>query len=1005
MQKESKHLDFESSQLNPVKLADLLQRLFPISAAHGLATNRESMLPKILIHESLLSFLHDACSTRLPGRNLSEVAHFKTSLDDYTLSMASNNVVSAIVGSLESRRTLLELASQLGLANDPKLRAAQRTDDERIATILVSIFDSKDEGDTVLRLEGDPAQHFLDVIQETLDKGLLLAEDHSRMARRLIRKLSERCDMLPSSLFITGVSGREEHPTFGGGYGDIFRASYNEKPVALKRMRYFLRGAELRRVHLKFCREALVWKDLRHPHILSFLGIDRDSFPSTLCMVSPWMEHGTVLSYLQKQGHASVDKLLYEIAQGLQYLHSCNIVHGDLRGANILINENWSACLTDFGLSNFSDATSSMTTNRGGSLYWMAPELIDPDRFGLQFARTPATDVYAFGCVCLELYTGRPPFADLREPAALLKITNNERPQRPVGPPVVSDKLWNHVSACWADDPQARPGTQLVVQTMKALHPLPLLPNQQSPPPSPPMPSYPPTPMAVPNVLPHVFLSQSFADDISPGADSRLVGDEYKILHDYTTPTDDPTEMPMSFHGGEIVHLLQQEGLWCEVMKEDQSIGVVPSHFLILASGSPKNSQSDGHDDTERTEISEDSQSDKYLDTERTELWIQGQRKHDDVPAVRVREGNWKKIWRLGTTLLERDKRKVQGLPPPPAQQTPAHTPIHQQFVFRSQSQADEDRWEMLDQHTPPLPPGTGAPVPSPTSTGMQGARSPSPYSIAPSTVKPGLPTTLRKKPPPVIGILHSLDVRRRKGGGFWNRDKDKDKEREREREREREQRERVERAEMEREAREQMRGGERRDEEIELTRKIEFLTAAASEDWTLVLDVCDHASASEASAKEAVRALRRYMSSSSSLLSMFPLLYALPILVMLILLLLMYISQLWAIMLRNSTETFISQCTGRKFLDTLEDLLTSKRTSPVVRERVMDVLAAAAYASGSNITLKYANALALAEKDASFRGLWRRVKPPDKPEEGVPFDSDDAMLNSLLTSPSPVNV
>jgi hypothetical protein len=53
--------------------------------------------------------------------------------------------------------------------------------------------------------------------------------------------------------------------------------------------------------------------------------------------------------------------------------------------------------------------------------------------------------------------------------------------------------------------------------------------------------------------------------------------------------------------------------------------------------------------------------------------------------------------------------------------------------------------------------------------------------------------------------------------------------------------------------------------------------------------------------------------------------------------------------MLRNSSDTFISQSTSRKFLDTLEDLLTSARTSPVVRERVMDVLAAAAYASGTS--------------------------------------------------------
>lgn len=77
-------------------------------------------------------------------------------------------------------------------------------------------------------------------------------EEHSRMARRMIRKLSASCDMLPSSLFITGVAKREQHPTFGGAYGDIYRASYDNQIVALKYMRavHLLRGSELRRVRL-----------------------------------------------------------------------------------------------------------------------------------------------------------------------------------------------------------------------------------------------------------------------------------------------------------------------------------------------------------------------------------------------------------------------------------------------------------------------------------------------------------------------------------------------------------------------------------------------------------------------------------------------------------------------------------------------------------------------------------------------------------------------------------
>ncbi|KAF8183738.1 kinase-like protein, partial [Mycena galopus ATCC 62051] len=213
------------------------------------------------------------------------------------------------------------------------------------------------------------------------------------------------------------------------------------------------------------CREALLWKDLHHPNILPFLGIDRNSFPSSLCMVSPWMEHGTVMNYLKTHGHATVDKLLYEIAQGLEYLHSHNIVHGDLRGANILIKEDWSACLADFGLSIFSHATATMSTTRAGSLYWMAPELLYPERFGLKFSRTPATDIYALSCVCIELYTGRPPFSNLSEPAALMKVLYGARPERPPGPPTMSDMLWECVMECWAENPTTRPSSTLVVKS------------------------------------------------------------------------------------------------------------------------------------------------------------------------------------------------------------------------------------------------------------------------------------------------------------------------------------------------------------------------------------------------------------------------------------------------------------------------------------------------------------------------------------------------------------
>ncbi|KAF8189991.1 kinase-like protein, partial [Mycena galopus ATCC 62051] len=221
------------------------------------------------------------------------------------------------------------------------------------------------------------------------------------------------------------------------------------------------------------CKEALVWQGLRHRFILPLLGIDRATFAPSFCMVSPWMKYGTVLKYLRDRGRGDVNRLLLEIAQGLDYLHSMNVVHGDLRGTNILISEDGEACLSDFGLATtISDADStagmlSSSSNRGGSARWFAPELIEPKSFGCErFSRTTASDVYAYACVCLELYTGSPPFAHLPDVAAMLRVIADERPEQP---PTMSAALWELVTTAWARDFRARPSIHDIALALEGI--------------------------------------------------------------------------------------------------------------------------------------------------------------------------------------------------------------------------------------------------------------------------------------------------------------------------------------------------------------------------------------------------------------------------------------------------------------------------------------------------------------------------------------------------------
>ncbi|KAJ6573535.1 kinase-like domain-containing protein [Mycena vulgaris] len=386
---------------------------------------------------------------------------------DSVAGVASQSVDS-ILSNHEQRAALLKQ----GLPSF-KLRNALQLCYERICTSLLTLLGSHNSKQAVLSLGGARAQSFLDAVQDVLDKGSLPSARHTSQARRLILKLSEACDQLPSSLFITGVTDHDEHPTFCGGFGDIYRASHHGSTVAVKRIRMF-RASSDSRSRLEFCREALVWQTLEHKYVLPLIGIDRESFPSSFCMVSPWMKRGTLLKYLNENGRDDLDKMLLQVAEGLAYLHSMNVVHGDLRGTNILVSDDWHPCLADFGLTTIIDATSTSsaaltsTAHHAGSARWFAPELIQPTAFGCdKFRRTPASDVYAFACVCLELHTGRPPFSGVSpDVAAMLRVIAGERPERPAS---MFDGLWDVVTAAWAPNFRDRPNIKTIIESLRTL--------------------------------------------------------------------------------------------------------------------------------------------------------------------------------------------------------------------------------------------------------------------------------------------------------------------------------------------------------------------------------------------------------------------------------------------------------------------------------------------------------------------------------------------------------
>lgn len=97
---------------------------------------------------------------------------------------------------------------------------------------------------------------------------------------------------------------------------------------------------------------------------------------------------------------------LHQTALGLAYLHGEGIVHGDLHAGNLLVDENGSIRLTDFGLSLIAEGTAYNYGSQrgGGAAHYTAPELFDPEVFCLETRRpTFSSDIYALACVCIEV--------------------------------------------------------------------------------------------------------------------------------------------------------------------------------------------------------------------------------------------------------------------------------------------------------------------------------------------------------------------------------------------------------------------------------------------------------------------------------------------------------------------------------------------------------------------------------------------------------------------------
>lgn len=116
---------------------------------------------------------------------------------------------------------------------------------------------------------------------------------------------------------------------------------------------------------------------------------------------------GQTLKAFGKLNERLVASYVVKILEGLHYLHRSDVVHCDLKAANILTTKNGNVKLSDFGVSLNLRAMEREIKDVAGTPNWMAPEVIE-----LKGASTKS-DIWSLACTVIELLTGRPPYAEI----------------------------------------------------------------------------------------------------------------------------------------------------------------------------------------------------------------------------------------------------------------------------------------------------------------------------------------------------------------------------------------------------------------------------------------------------------------------------------------------------------------------------------------------------------------------------------------------------------------
>uniref|UniRef100_A0AAY4BTF3 Tyrosine-protein kinase receptor TYRO3 n=1 Tax=Denticeps clupeoides TaxID=299321 RepID=A0AAY4BTF3_9TELE len=223
-------------------------------------------------------------------------------------------------------------------------------------------------------------------------------------------------------------------------------------------------------------KEAAYMKDFHHPNVIQLIGVSLHRRPQQRLpipmVILPFMKHGDLHTFLlmSRLGDEpfmlslqTLVQFMLDIAQGMEYLSSKNIIHRDLAARNCMLNENMTVCVADFGLSK---KIYSGDYYRQGSVSklpvkWIALESLADNVY------TTQSDVWSFGVTMWEIMArGQTPYPGVENSEIYEYLIRGERLKQP---PDCRDDIYEIIHSCWSPVPKCRPTFQRLIEQLEGI--------------------------------------------------------------------------------------------------------------------------------------------------------------------------------------------------------------------------------------------------------------------------------------------------------------------------------------------------------------------------------------------------------------------------------------------------------------------------------------------------------------------------------------------------------